>query len=490
MSRDEDNRQYLRNVSCFHDLDDDTLGAVADLLEDETYSNGEIICHEGKRCERVILIHTGTVSVRRVSEEGEDEEVERLGPGDVSGEICLFGEMVRGVTLVADGDVGVSVLRYSRLAPLLERNCTLNRALLACITRHLRSETSVVHRLFGHQNEKRLRIAFFDNKPYMEQAFAAANEETGYDLRWYEARLSRRTASLAAGCEVVCAFVNDDLSAPVIRELAGLGVGMIALRCAGYNNVDLDACREHGITVARVPAYSPHAVAEHTVALVLALNRKVHRAYNRVREGNFSRNGLVGFDLYGRTVGVVGAGHIGACLLEILHGFGCRLLAHDKRPVPHLTENLGVEFVDLDRLFTESDIISLHVPLFPETHHMIDADAIAKMKRGVMLINTSRGALVDADALVDGLRNGAIGSAGLDVYEEESEYFFEDRSEEVLTDDTLARLISFNNVVITSHQAFLTGDALGNIAETTFANIREYESGKRGGDLANAVTAG
>jgi D-lactate dehydrogenase len=266
-----------------------------------------------------------------------------------------------------------------------------------------------------------------------------------------------------------------------------MGIGLIALRCAGFNNVDLAACGRFGVSVARVPAYSPYAVAEHAIALMMSLNRCVHRASNRIREGNFSLRGLVGFDMHGRTAGIVGAGKIGECVLSILAGFGCRLLVHSRTPKPALAERYGAEFVDLSRLLAESDIISLHAPLTPETHHMIDASAIAGMKRGVMLINTSRGGLVDTRALLNGLKSGHIGYAGLDVYEEESAYFFEDLSDEVMADDALARLTTFNNVIVTSHQAFLTGDALANIAETTLGNIEQYRAGARGGQLPNAV---
>jgi D-lactate dehydrogenase len=263
---------------------------------------------------------------------------------------------------------------------------------------------------------------------------------------------------------------------------------MIALRCAGFNNVDLAACERHGLSVTRVPAYSPYAVAEHAVALMMTLNRRLHRANNRVREGNFSLSGLVGFDMHAKTAGVIGTGKIGKCLIHILAGFGCRILAHDMYPDAQLVERSGVRYVPLDELLAESDVISLHAPLTRETRHMIGAEAIAKMKRGVMLINTSRGALIDTPALLEGLKSGQIGNAGLDVYEEESEYFFEDLSDRVITDDVLARLMTFNNVIVTSHQAFLTQEALNNIADITLENIREYELGKRGSALTNRVS--
>ncbi|MGF1507913.1 MAG: 2-hydroxyacid dehydrogenase [Myxococcota bacterium] len=329
-------------------------------------------------------------------------------------------------------------------------------------------------------------IAFFDAKRYDERSFSGLEAR---DLRfeYLEPRLSPRTAALSAGHSVVCAFVNDDLGGDVLRALADNGVGLVALRCAGFNNVDVRTAHGLGISVVRVPAYSPHAVAEHAVALIMTLNRKTHRAYNRVREGNFSLAGLVGMDLHGRVAGIVGLGKIGRCLAEILLGFGMKVLAYDAFPDSEYAERSGVRYGTLDEVLEQSDVVSLHAPLTPETYHMIDEDRVTAMKPGVMLINTSRGGLVDAKALIEGLKSGRIGGAGLDVYEEESEYFFEDRSDRVITDDLLARLMTFNNVLITSHQAFLTSEALGNIASTTVDNIREWVSGKRGRDLTNVV---
>ncbi len=336
------------------------------------------------------------------------------------------------------------------------------------------------------QTDQPLKVAFFDTKPYTQEAFEKANDGQ-LKLKFYQPRLSEDTASLADGYPVICAFVNDDLSADVIQRLADAGVGMIAMRCAGYNNVDLNACSDNDISVARVPAYSPHAVAEHALALMLTLNRKIHRAHFRVREGNFSLNGLVGFDMHGKTVGVVGTGKIGATLVGILLGLGCNVLGYDKFPDDELAKTEGFQYVEMDDLLGRSDIVSLHVPLMPETHHIIDADDLAQMKRGAMLINTSRGGLLDTQALIDALKTGQVGSAGLDVYEEESEYFFEDFSNEVITDDQLARLLAFNNVIVTSHQGFLTAEALHNIAQTTLNNISEWHSGKREEQLTNGV---
>ncbi len=313
-----------------------------------------------------------------------------------------------------------------------------------------------------------MQIAFFDTKPYDVPAFEKYGEAAGVHFRFFETKLNEDTAQLAKGCEAVCVFVNDDVNAAVTDRLFEYGVKLIALRSAGYNNVDV----RHAfgkIHVVHVPAYSPYAVAEHSMALLLTSVRRIHKAYNRTREFNFSLNGLTGFDLHGKTVGVVGAGKIGRIFIDICRGFGMHVLAFDRNPADD-----GIEYVSLDELFRRSDVISLHCPLTDETRHLIDGDAIEKMKKGVILLNTSRGALVDAEALLDGIKERKIGAACLDVYEEEADVFFEDRSGHILSDDVLARLISMPNVIVTSHQAFLTQDALDNIAQTTVNNILSY----------------
>lgn len=326
-----------------------------------------------------------------------------------------------------------------------------------------------------------MRVAVFSTKPYDRQFLEAANKAYGHELVYFEPSLDDNTAPLAAGFEAVCAFVHDHIGRPVLEQFAAGGTGLIALRSAGFNNVDLEAADDLGITVVHVPAYSPYAVAEHTVGLMLTLNRGIHRAYGRVRDGNFALNGLLGFDLHGRTVGIVGTGVIGANVARILSGFGCELLANDVRENPACLE-LGVRYVDLDELLAGSDVISLHCPLTRDTYHLIDAEALAKVKPGVMLINTSRGALIDTQSAVEALKDGRVGSLGLDVYEEEDELFFEDLSNVVIQDDTFMRLLTFPNVIVTAHQAYFTSDALANIAETTLANISAYERGERSGN--------
>ncbi len=319
-----------------------------------------------------------------------------------------------------------------------------------------------------------MRVAVFSTKPYDRKFLDAANSGAGHELVYLESRLTLRTVAAAEGAGAVCAFVNDELDGSVLAALLQQGIRLIALRSAGFNNVDLAVARDLGVTVARVPEYSPHAIAEHTAALVLSLNRKTHRAYARVREGNFALDGLLGFDLVGRTVGIVGTGRIGAVFARIMTGFGCTILAVDPRLNPDC-EAIGVRYVSLDELLAGSDIVSLHCPLTPQTHHLIDAAAVARMREGAMLINTSRGAVVDTRAVIRALKTGRIGSLGLDVYEEEADLFFEDLSDKVIQDDVFARLLSFPNVLITGHQAFFTAEALRGIAETTMANITGFE---------------
>jgi len=316
-------------------------------------------------------------------------------------------------------------------------------------------------------------IAVFDTHRFDRAALEKENLRFGHELHFFEARLDQKTAKLAAGSNAVCVFVNDMLDCLTLKTLHELDVRLIALRCAGYNQVDLKAARDLGLTVVRVPDYSPYAVAEHAVALLLALNRKLHRSYNRVRESNFSLEGLVGFDLHGKTIGIVGTGKIGAIFAKIMSGFGCHLLAYD---VTRRTD-LPVTYVEPAQLLAESDIISLHVPLLPETYHFLKAETITKLKRGALIINTSRGALIEAHALLDALKSGHVGGAALDVYEEEAGVFFHDLSGQILQDDVLARLISMPNVLITSHQAFLTHEALANIAHTTLNTISAFEHG-------------
>lgn len=329
-----------------------------------------------------------------------------------------------------------------------------------------------------------MKIAFFSTHPYEKITFKKANKETNHEIVFLENRLTAETAEQALGFECICAHVNDQLNAATLRVLKNGGVKLLALRSAGFNHVDLSAAKELGLKVVRVPEYSPYAIAEHAVAMMLTLNRKTHKAYNKVRVGDFSIDNLVGFDLHGKTVGVIGTGKIGSALANIMSGFDCRVLLYDIKHDADLEKNPHCKYTELDFLFKESDIISLNVPLNPETNYLINEKTLSQMKKGVMLINTGRGGLIDTQALIKYLDSGHIGYAGLDVYEHEAEIFFQDHSEEIIKDEMLARLLIMPNVLITGHQAFLTNEALGNIADTTLMNVREFEFGQ---SLTNEV---
>ncbi len=330
-----------------------------------------------------------------------------------------------------------------------------------------------------------MKVAVFSSKPYDQNFFEKFNKNFNHKLAFFDTNLNAQTTNLTKDFDAVCVFVNDKLNEEVIGQLAKNQVKHIALRCAGFNNVDLEAAKKYNITVTRVPAYSPQAVAEHALSLILTLNRKTHKAYNRVKEGNFSLNGLIGFDLNDKTVGVIGTGKIGIAFCKIMLGLGCKVIAYDVQPQDELIKE-GVDYLPLDELYKNADIISLHCPLMPATKHIINDESVSKMKDHVMIINTSRGALIDTEDVIKNLKSKKIGYLGIDVYEQEEEIFFEDRSEQIIEDDTLIRLISFPNVLITSHQAFLTQEALTEIAQTVLKNIQEYENDKT---LTNQIEA-
>ena len=330
-----------------------------------------------------------------------------------------------------------------------------------------------------------MKVAVFSTESYDRKFLTAASADAGHELTFYEPRLTAHTCALAAGFPAVCAFVNDQLDDQTLPVLAQEGVRLVAMRCTGFNNVDLQSAEQLNVTVTRVPAYSPYSVAEHTVALILALNRRLYKAYNRIREGNFSLEGLMGFDLHGRTAGIVGTGKIGAVVARILHGFGCKLLAYDVTENPEV-EAFEVRYVSKHELFAESDVITLHCPLIPATQHLIDSEALARMKRGTMLINTSRGALIDTKAVIRALKSGRLGFLGLDVYEEEADLFYRDLSSRVIDDDVFSRMLTFPNVIVTGHQAFFTCNALETIGQETLRNITLFERGERPSGLITA----
>ena len=478
--------ELLRETRLFGALDDVALSALEAALKKKTFEPGDLLCCEGNSGDRMYIIESGEALVLKAVGDGEPIEVTVLRRGDVAGEMGLFGDRTRTASLKACSQTVAWELAYDDFERILDQEPSVAKGLLGTLSKNLARETSTAATLRAKEEERGLRVAFFGANPYRNRLYTEKNAY-GYALKFFLPRLTLDTAPLADGFRVVVATANDCLDAPVVEALAERGVELIALRCAGFNNVNLDACARLGMSVVRVPAYSPYAVAEHAVALMMALNRRTHRAHARVRDGNFSLSGLVGFDMHGKTAGVIGTGKIGACLLSILHGFGCSLLAHSRTERKDLVHTYGVEYVGLDELLSRCDIISLHCALLPETYHMIDAQAIAQMKDGVMLINTARGGLIDTEALIEGLKSRKIGFAGLDVYEEEADYFYKDFSDDVIEDDALARLTTFSNVMVTGHQGSLTDVAQTSIVETTIENIREFQLGRRGNDLSNVV---
>jgi len=323
-----------------------------------------------------------------------------------------------------------------------------------------------------------MNVTFFSTQAYDRRSFDEHNRDYAFNIKYLDVQLNEQTAALAKGADAVCAFVNDRINGTIMRHLSDAGVKVIALRCAGFNNVDLAAAKQFNLKVVRVPAYSPNAVAEHAVAMIMALNRKTHKAYNRIREQNFSLNGLLGFDLHGKTVGVIGTGNIGMVFCRIMLGFGCKVVAFDVQENEHLTAS-GVQYLPLNEVLSASNIISLHCPLNEHTRYIINQDSIEKMQEHVMLINTSRGGLIDTKAVVKGLKSGKIGSLGIDVYEQEEDLFFRDLSDTIIEDDVISRLSSFPNVLITAHQGFFTKEALAEIAETTLSNLKAFKNGEK-----------
>jgi D-lactate dehydrogenase len=410
-----------------------------------------------------------------------------LEHGDTSGLMHFFNQDVSSSTLTVLEDITYLKFDSSTFKAACEKDSDMNSAFVSFLTKEVRKRSNVLNvleYLHGGSNDK-VKVAFFDAKPYMKDAFCQQKAEE-IDYNFIQDYLTEKTTYMAAGCRIVSVFVNDIVNTKVVQELHKLGVQLITLRCAGFDNVDLVECERLGISVTRVPAYSPYAVAEHAIALMMSCNRKIHKSWSRVSQFNFSLTGLVGFDFHGKTVGVFGTGKIGVCTINILRGFGCNVLCFDVYRNAEVAAMNGVKYVDsLDELWPQCDIVTLHAPLLPSTKHCVNSDSISKMKPGVMIINTSRGGLVDTQALLDGLVSGHVGSAGLDVYEGEKGIFYEDKSYQVMPDSILSRLVSAHNVVITSHQAFLTNEALAGISSSCIASIREFSSGKRGAQLTN-----
>lgn len=481
----------LLQFSPFQEISEDTRLHVAQSTEIRTYQAGSKISQEGVSDPYLYLLLSGHVTALKKTPSGEETVLRTLQAGEMMGLTSMFEKRERSASLLCESSVEILAVPYETIWSLVQDNKKKDSqifvaALLRVFATKIRSKNRDVAKLRSKNPDGKPLVLFFDNKPYTERTFNETNSSE-FTFHYLEARLNQETAILAAGYSTICVFVNDDLSAPVVDELAKQGVQHIALRCAGFNNVDLKACKRHGIEVSRVPAYSPYAVAEHAVALLLSLNRNIHRAYNRVRDGNFRLDGLVGFDLNQKTVGIIGTGAIGKIMGKIMRGFGCTVVTYDLHPDADFAGQNGIRYCSLEELLSISDIISLHAPLTKETYHLINEKTLSLMKSDVLIINTSRGGLIDTRALLEGLKDGKIAGAGLDVYEEEENFFFEDFSSKGVSDDVLARLLTYPNVIVTSHQAFLTREALGNISQTVVENIRAFYQGKRGDELPNRV---
>lgn len=487
----------LSKLSVFSKLSKEEASSVAGLFEKKVYKAGETLSVEGEPQSKAFIIESGEVRrLKRNPESHEQVELEKLSSGDNAGFLHIFGQDPCFATIQSVGDATVWELSHENFSKWVLAHAEAGFALLQSLAHQVRAQSKVIHSLGKGDGQKDgvLRVIFYETKKWVVDAFDSQKKELGLDwleIKYVSQRLSIDTAIMASGFQAVCCFVNDTVDANVTKTLSQLGVKLVALRCAGFDRVDLKMTEALGLTVARVPAYSPYAVAEHAIALLLTLNRKTHKAYNRTREGNFGLDGLLGTDLYSKTAGVVGTGKIGQCLVNILLGFGCKVLCYDVFVNKELAARPGVTYVDLDTLFQQSDFISLHAPLTEQTKYMVNAESLKKMKKNCILINTSRGALVDTKALVEALEKERIAGAGLDVYEGEKDYFFQDKSieDKEIADDTLRALLALKNVILTGHQAFFTSEAVNNIAKTTLENIKTWKDGKQGRDHPNAVHA-
>lgn len=487
----------LSHLSVFSKLGKEDASSVAGLFEKKVYKAGETLSVEGEPQVKAFVIESGEVRrLKRNPESNEQVEIEKLSLGDNAGFLHIFGKDPCFATIQSVGDVTVWELSHENFSKWVLAHPEAGFALLQSLALQVRAQSKVIRSLGKGDGQKEgvLRVLFYDTKKWVVDAFDSQKKELGLDwleIKYVSQRLSIDTAIMASGFQAVCCFVNDTVDANVTKTLSQLGVKLVALRCAGFDRVDLKMTEALGLTVVRVPAYSPYAVAEHAIALLLTLNRKTHKAYNRTREGNFGLDGLLGTDLYGKTAGVVGTGKIGQCLVNILLGFGCKVLCYDVFVNKELAARQGVTYVDLDTLFQQSDFISLHAPLTEQTKYMINAESLKKMKKHCILINTSRGGLVDTKALVEALEKEQIAGAGLDVYEGEKDYFFQDKSieDKQIEDETLRTLLALKNVILTGHQAFFTSEAVNNIAKTTLENIKTWKDGKQGRDHPNAVHA-
>ncbi|KAJ3119684.1 hypothetical protein HK098_005230 [Nowakowskiella sp. JEL0407] len=493
---EEAKTQLLLSIPFFKDLEESSLKSIAGTMTVINFEKGHVIIKEGELSEELYLISEGEADVRKSDKaHSHDIRLLTLRRGDFIGLGTLLEKTPHSATVTASSLISGYKITFEAFNQLLTTLPGVGVLLAKYLTKELRvfrMRLASAYELTNQEDPEGfsvIKMVVYDFKMYEKKYFDAAISQINEEIKdekikivakFFEVKLNIDTVPLSQGAKIACIFVNDNADAAVIEKFHELGVSMIALRCAGFNNVDLQKCQELKISVARVPAYSPYAVAEHCVALLMTLNRKIHQAYNRVKTGNFSLGSLVGIDVHGRTVGVIGTGKIGACFVRIMKGFGANVLCYDVYRNAEVEKMANVKYTDtVEELLKSSEIVSIHVPLTAENKHMICKDTIAMMPKGSIIINTSRGALINTTDLIAALKSGHVGGAGLDVYEGESEYFFEDKSAEVIKDDTLARLMMFNNVIVTSHQAFLTGEALSAIANVTLANVKEFTSGKK-----------
>eukprot|EP01101_Sappina_pedata_P005593 TRINITY_DN2596_c0_g1_i1.p2 TRINITY_DN2596_c0_g1~~TRINITY_DN2596_c0_g1_i1.p2 ORF type:complete len:540 (+),score=283.04 TRINITY_DN2596_c0_g1_i1:160-1620(+) len=482
--------EALRLCSPFSSLPEDILSnTILPKLKKSTPKSGDVLCKQGESQPAVYIIQSGKIT--RIKD---DATIDTLSSGSVAGLLHVFEKSPAFATLKVNEDATLYEISAEDFRSFLT-DTSFVQSLLKYFAKELRAKNNILRTFSSNGKDRRFSVLCYDSKSYDIKALNEANKKAGDNFRieYVGSRLDEQSALIAQGFSCVCAFVNDDLSAKVIRLLASAGVTLLAMRCAGYDNVDLEACKENNISVVRVPAYSPHAVAEHAISLIMALNRNIHHAYNRTKERNFALAGLMGFDMYQKTAGVIGTGKIGMCAVAILCGFGCKVVCFDKYRNKEIGSGIyqNASYVDeLEELLAASDVITIHAPLLESTKHMINKDTISKTKKGVILINTSRGPLINSADLVDGLQSGQIGGAGLDVLEQEETLFFEDHSGAIIDNTVFNKLVVFPNVIITGHQAFFTQEAISTIASTTVGNIHTFFHEKKSGkDHPNAVEA-
>lgn len=466
----------LRQTQWFQDLTFMHISKIAEKLEYKEWNDGDILAEEGSPRTMAFFILAGKVK-RSKTVEGEVCVIDTATPGQVLGLMHLLNEDPSYATATAIGQVKCWVLPSKAFGAILSTDTALSKAFTYTLAKRVRQFTKMV---VPKQNEEANRVVLFDSKSYWVQQFDRVNQEDnlGLEIKYIPERLSPATAVLAEGAVAAICFVNDDCGPASLRALSDVGCQMISMRCAGYDRVDLETARGLDMLVTRVPAYSPYAVAEHAITLCMSLNRRICRASNRTKEHDFKLEGLLGFDMHQKTVGVLGTGRIGQIFINICLGFGCNVVCYDKYPAKNLLEEGRVKYVSQEEVLATSDVISLHCPLLPETTHLINNETIATMKKGALIINCGRGALIDTKALIQGLTSGHLGGAGLDVYENESSFFFSDHSDEPIQDEDLALLVQFPNVILTAHQAFFTQEGVGQIAKVSLDNIKQYIEGK------------